>query len=283
MNDYLGNLVARTLGQMPAVEPRLASRFEQIEPASPFQNATGTFQQRDTEPLEIEKESLSESSNRDQTIRPARRIVSAKRVVEPDGSLERDNDDDKFFQDVPVSGMTSIRTSQSQPGVEQVLPSLQTEQIVASPVALNPNLMAVSQIRPGRVVDAIGNFADPPFRGQEGLNQSETLRAGFSQRTDRKTERDREKSDGQPPQSVSRVEPQPPIEWLPQAASMPPVSSPIPAIERKPVIKVTIGRVEVRAVMSAPTVTALPTAEQSPRIQSLPLSEYLRRRNNGEL
>ncbi len=162
MNDYLGNLVARTLGQMPAVEPRLASRFEQIEPASPFQNATGTFQQRDTEPLEIEEESLSESSNRDRTIRPSRRVASANRVTDTGDSTEIANDDHSFFQGVSVSGMTSIRTSQSQSGADQVSPSAQTEQILVPPVALNPNQTTVSQIQSGRVADAamLGNKTD---------------------------------------------------------------------------------------------------------------------------
>jgi len=35
MSDYLGNLVARSLGPTPAVRPRLASRFEPLTPAAP--------------------------------------------------------------------------------------------------------------------------------------------------------------------------------------------------------------------------------------------------------
>jgi hypothetical protein len=290
MNDYLGNLVARTLGQMPVVQPRLASRFEPVESPVTFAgDAPGLFQHRAAEPVEVEEE-IEAAADHGPNSRPAR---SRRRTLHSDQTAEAEALPGAARPDGanPVSQASprvSVKTSapQSQPDV--LSQSRSPARAEGNDTPLLPRHPSPTLIETNRADDAAKTFADPasePLR-HETLIQPEARRADLSRRQDMENWRDRDeaKMTGLSPEDSSRAQPLQPADWLspvsPAAVASPPFT---PPLEREPVIKVTIGRVEVRAVMSAPPAPAIAVAEQTPRIQALPLNEYLRRRNNGEL
>ena len=290
MNDYLGNLAARTLGRMPVLQPRLASRFEPVEsPAALPGDAPGFFQQRAAEPAEVEEE-LEAAANHDSIARPARlrRLgLLSGQTAETEESLGAAGPDGAD-QVSHASPRVSIKTptTQSQPDV--LSQSLSHAQAEEKDMSLLPSRPSSTLTEANRADDAARSFADlaPAPQRQETLLQAETRRADSSQRQDTENRRDSddEKTTGLSPEGSSRAQALQPADWLspltPPAVASPQFTQPI---EREPVIKVTIGRVEVRAVAPTPPTPTVKAAEQTPRIQALPLSEYLRRRDNGEL
>jgi hypothetical protein len=290
MNDYLGNLVARTLGQMPVVQPRLASRFEPVEsPAIFATDAPGLFQHRAAEPVEVEEE-IEAVADYDPSSRPAR---SGRRTSHSDHTTEAEAlpgaarpDGANLVSQAPPQVSVKTSTPQSQP--EVLSQSRSPAWVEGNDTPLLPRHPSQTMIETNRADGAVKNFADPAPQPlwPETLIQAEARRADSSRRQEMENRRDRdeEKVTGQSPEDSSLAQTLQLADWLspvsPTAVASPPFT---PPIERKPVIKVTIGRVEVRAVISAPPAPAIAVAEQPQRVQALPLNEYLRRRNNGEL
>jgi hypothetical protein len=293
MNDYLGNLVARTLGQMPVVQPRLASRFESVESPAAFSSGAasdlpGLFQPRATELMEEEVEIAADHDPMASRPKSPRRRPPSDQTAEGEESpgAVRPDGVNLFLQALPGF---SVKTSASQSQPDVLSQPLSPAQAEGKQAPLLPRQPSSTATEVNRADDSAPTFADlaSPPRRQETLIQTEARRADSPRRQEVENRRDSDdqNSNRPPPEVSSRVHPLQPADWLSPVSPPPVVPPPVtpPLTEREPVIKVTIGRVEVRAVTpAAPAPTATAT-EQTPRIQALPLSEYLRRRNNGEL
>ncbi len=288
MNDYLGNLAARTFGQLSAVEPRLASRFEPAE-SPPGLQANNLFLPRaansiDDELLNVDVESFAEASPRVQTARPRQSVARAEQTSEVESHSDAPAVSElNLTQAAPLSTAISIKATPIHPVAESHLqPSEQQDPRAASqPTSQTP---VSAQVQPDRAADVEKLFADLAELRLERMLPSE-VRAEVPRPAEDQWQMppSREQTDGKPSNVFSFAEPRQPAEQRVAVAAVVPTLPPVPAIERQPVIKVTIGRVEVRAVVSAPTASATAAAEKAPTIQALPLNEYLRRRTNGEL
>lgn len=292
MNDYLGNLVTRTLGQMNAVEPRLASRFEQVESPSLLQGNAAPFLPRlygfddspDADPLEVEVESQTENPIRQPV---ARTSIARQNIARPEPTDEIEsrgdalpNSNQRLFQTTPTSTEASIKAAPVHHVIESPrIPALN------EPVTASQSASRQTSSQSDRAADVEKLFAEIEALQYQSLAASDTRRTASSRPVDEQEQQRRswKPMNGELLPGVLIAEPRPPVDWRPAVAALAPMLPPIPAIERQPVVKVTIGRVEVRAVVNESAKPAVAVTEKAPHIQALPLNEYLRRRINGEL
>ncbi len=286
MNDYLGNLAARTLGELSLVQPRLASRFEAT--ASPLalnaSDTPGQFQQRAAPPEEVEEELFEAPTAPAEKARPtARRAWLSEQAT--DDLLEPVKRGVAPLAPASASFSIETATAQFQANDAKRQPT-RAEQGVASPPLPRPPTAELAQTE--HAYDSVQGVAKlfPAPEPPEVLLQPATRRANAprppagEEPPDRAAENPDGKSSEAPPRlmSLQSVDWPPPV--LPAMAPAPPLAS---AVAREPVIKVTIGRVEVRAVLPTPPAPAVTATQPAQRAQALPLDEYLRRRNHGEL
>lgn len=251
MSDYLTNLVARTIDPSSVVQPRLVSLFEPL--------VNGVAQGRFS-PFALEaEEGARPAGSADETRAPAvpssipARVEGATReysaryhTQSPTGVVER-----------PVA--SSAREESPAATAERAAASHLTAQTSAEKEAPTPSAASVAQSK-----DSASDIS-----AREAL---EAVRE----------RREPSMSEGAPtPRAVPRVV-KPRLSPAPTVpvAQLPPGSNAHDARreDAAPTIRVTIGRVDVRAV--APTPQERRRAPETPR-PALTLEDYLRRRGGG--
>lgn len=289
MNDYLNNLAARTLGQFPVVEPRLASRFEQSE-APPIAAGSATLLSRPgdspgPDPWELEQEIATDAANN-----PASKTTPAKRrttrAAHPAEQEELTDTAARHAPDAhqlpPLTIAPSITATPAQPNLAPQ-PQLTTKQEANAASWFPPSQTPTGAPETNRTAEIEKLFSELAMLRQEGLPPQENQRAEPALSVKSVEQPQQKKEPTGNPLMTSSAAPRQPAPWPTAVPVATPVLPPLPAVERQPVVKVTIGRVEVRAVISTPTATVVSAAEKTPPPQALPLNEYLRRRANGEL
>lgn len=244
MSDYLKNLVARTLDPSTVVQPRLASRFE------PHGGAQGTGTVFDVEMESEPSHSGSSFEVRAQTQHPqvTTRAESAPRAQaehSPSPLFERRADLSSHEHSPAPASERAPDPSPSQTFINRETP----KQTAAN-------------------VEAERSFA----REESSRSVLETVRAARPSPESAETQTPR----SGPHVVEPRLVPMPKVSEVQQPQAS--ISAESSHDDAAPTIRVTIGRVDVRAVASGPKETKRATAPPRP---ALTLEDYLRRRGGG--
>lgn len=263
--DFLGRMVTKALGAGSAIAPRLPSLFEpvsgaEVVPAGEFaESAARPSTTRDADPERVPQEKPSSSMNeilphnisRVEDAQPANdvRPMEAKREArEPQGS--------PALLGTPLAAAIVSLTSQDPaPRRNHARPADDTESAVEG----KPALVAV---------------------GTAMLRETETGRAREPKRVDEQPGLDQNKRRRQ----SGALMPEPVAAMVTRTGLKPamPLGRDLPPAEAgqdqpAPVINVTIGRVEVRAVQGAQTQPRVANAKP----KTLSLDDYLKQRGGG--
>jgi hypothetical protein len=275
MNDFLGQIVARTLGQTPSVTPRLATVFEPAQP----QRLRGLIEERQ----EVLADSPRPSTPPPPTPEPGppARSVDTVRVRQAFEEKAETAESRKAFE-VPASVAHEIPPPPapvaqplSSPGslVERTTSIAPAAQPLSSPqpvVERARSIVHVEKAEPPRAVAPV--FVEriklqppavevPPPR-EKNLEPSVEVRIDSPKRV---------------PTAVSPPAPiRPKIIPARTESALPISKHPEPTHEEPPEIHVTIGRIDVRAIVSPPPVPARTTEPK--RIPPLSLDDYFKRR-----
>ena len=281
MSGYLTRLAARSLNRIETIEPRLASRFEEPrQAAAPAGEERWDRETTSTEPI-LGKMPRSVALERQMPDRHSDPVGQASAAVRLRSGPVRHPDSDEAGSESLTTDMTPDRlrfgkprdvvprASQARPSVasdrrptldqpdaSQQRPKLETEPTLqADPVDLSEN----------RVQSDVGRLKHSSRRGQS--RESPPIDP-LAPRT------------GQEHPQTEAVMPVPRSTIVPSVGL--PASHPRTAsttVEpHRPIVKVSIGRIEVRAIMPPPAATK-PRREQAR--PSLSLQEYLARRSGG--
>ena len=265
MSDFLNNLVARTLNLAPVVQPRLASRFEPVNPP------TATVPD---ESVEVEAPAATRVAAQTET-----RAAESQPIVAP---AEREHSRVDFQQVLNTVRNTYVEHREVvRPQVESIVPAPQK---VAEPATIietapqigprinadktdlgreateKPRTVVVKETEDWRRVEPrVRNLIDSRLRNVQPVKANDTSPREAPAKA-------------VTPRSVTRIEPAPIVPS--QRLEVPPA---LPS-EPSETINVTIGRVDVRAVFSQ---QATPPATR-PRATSVnSLDDYLKQRSEG--
>jgi hypothetical protein len=259
MSDFLKNLASRSLNLMPLVQPRLASRFEPL----PF---TGGF--ASTSPFEVQaaEDEADDDGQAMAAQSPARtptaRVIESPPVASssqlPDGL--REEKDGIAGQADHVPSQTS---SSRQPHVPILAQPVKTERQPVSSPSTEASQADLAQT-------AAGGTDKPQTNRPEARNAFES---DSESRLESRIRRAlAEQLNGREAQEPPRVFP---LAESPLAAQAERRETP----ESAPIIRVTIGRIDVRAI-NAPAPQEARRAAPRPAPQ-LSLEDYLRQRSGG--
>jgi hypothetical protein len=241
MSDYLGNLIARTVSAGAAVRPRLPSLFEPVPAAGEAKSAP-----------EFEQENFVE--------RPPERppVIPFSETFAP------------IPLPIPTSRQSVLREPEQTvteiSPAKKILKAGKESEPVAQPALIH------EAVQPGIFSGAapIVTGDDPlnPIRSKSDATKS-PLRGAIMSVSHEATAR-QGPGPSQPPVALGPV--------IATIRSSPPIA-PLPLVPTKapPTINVTIGRVEVRAVMPHVTVPK-PASRSAPKLS---LEEYLKQRNGS--
>jgi hypothetical protein len=273
MNDFLTRLAARALAPQPAIQPRTGSRFE--PPATPPGSA-GPLRTARNEDLALEEPLEIESRADDR--RPLLSVPPKLKTELP----ALPNDDAPRDRFAPVA--PAVRLS----------PALPNPPVVAVPAATVPPLPSRAEVVPAKAPAAA---AAASRKGIESRSQPEEASAGSlrpampEQRrkpADDDALADPATSATHRAQTTRRAEGAPPVRqpFAPAVVAAPVARSEPAAATRSlphetppPTIRVTIGRIDVRAI--APSPAAATASRPGPAAARLSLEDYLQRRSGG--
>jgi hypothetical protein len=255
MNGYLVRLALRAMGLSQGLSPRMASRFEEaIEETAASPEVTPPHARFDP----IDRSDPPDSS--DQTARTAKPDPMVERPLAP------------HRRDAPWG------VSPRPAPIPQVLPAQQEPQIPQAPqrlqipharqVSQNPQVLPPPQPRRSAVENRSSSSASETPHGaslQRKRGSTEVEAGGRSQSSLRRTTAEIVL---QPPARVRHDSPQ----HLPPRRES--------HSEPEPVIRVSIGRIEVKAVHPAPAPSATP-AYPTASVPRSSLDDYLTRRRQG--
>jgi hypothetical protein len=252
MSDYLTNLVARTLDPSRVVQPRLASLFEPL----PNANAQGRFL---TFALASEEGDARPRASADETRAPA---VPSSIPARNEGATREHSA--PFHTQSPTDvverrAVSSPREKSPAATGERAAASQLTAQTYAEQEALTSSAASAVSSK-----DSASN-----------KSAGDALEAGRERRATSESER------APTPRAAPRVV-EPRLSRAPTVSeAQPPPASTASDARREdaaPTIRVTIGRVDVRAVAPAP-----PERRRAPESSrpALTLEDYLRRRGGG--
>jgi hypothetical protein len=266
MSDYLGHLAARTLNRAQVIQPRLPGLFEPLSVKSAVGlrpgplNESSAFQELESErivlpnllarsphELQVPKAALSQS---------VQLPHKSTAPVEPQPSRIKDESPNQFRLD----------------------PSSERPATLPQPSPFRP--ARTSFQKPGRA--ALDPDSRPTTRDELSDSIRPSILSGRATSSDKPGELTRARSEPRPTQPAGRpasasivVQPRVTAAQATELATQV-ASEPIPPAA-PPTIRVTIGRVEVRAMLP-PTPPARQTSRTAP---SLSLDEYLRARRGG--
>jgi hypothetical protein len=286
MSDYLGNLAAKSLALAPALQPRLASRFEPLAPASPeLREGPAFLEETVTEvaaqpptpiPMYIESHFPSPFGRGGMEVSPRRAERSEEQHADK-ASVEK------------VSETSPVPVTKPEPARRRVPAPVEAEPERVQSVIAKRSVQPSETSPPGPLFRGERrNLAEAVVVNRDRLQSLTVIPAPPRQDapvTPLLSSRERgtggEASQAErpehhrPQESLSTIpQLQPRVTLAERQPFAPQWESPAP----EPVIHVTIGRIEVRA-------TAAPIAPARERPAARPavdLGEYLRQRSKGE-
>ncbi|MDX6695732.1 MAG: hypothetical protein QOF02_3335 [Blastocatellia bacterium] len=289
MSDFLTNLVARALNRAEAVRPRIASRFEppSLAATSPFGSAP-----RDAE-LAATDSFIETPSPQPTDARPANFLQpTADHLTRPTPTPPtplRESSDEHHARRQPDESTTRLDEAR----VERSTPLIPT-----------PSSSQTMESQPRRMkADAATSFESREEQAEARLSDSEQSRveavrvseserlfddAGLRRLEERVRRNEAAQRERQQQQteaaSIVAAAPQrnvePRLSLAPAAQKPEALAAPAELPEPSPSINVTIGRIDVRAVMPQASVPVRAAAER-PR-PALSLEDYLKQREGGQ-
>lgn len=285
MSDYLSNLAAKSLNLTETIQPRLPSLFEPLSTAggSAFGPATSGLEMAPDEPFSGE------------TVREAPTAARGpdKPSTEPNPTMIRPQGPPDPWRQPPGSipdpstGWHSGLLASQAPSLLTSLPPVEARPESPAHPVLTPRPRI-----PGPTSGSISPPGTIPFPDREAILRPRPDTPGWiSAMAGDEGSVTPAKSPGEPedqpapapnlrsprastpatiiaqPRRISRIEP-----------AAPALAEPIVTQEAAPLIRVTIGRVEVRAILSPPPAPR-PTIRPSP---TLSLEDYLKQREGGK-
>ena len=280
MSDYLANLAARGLGLAAVVRPRLASLFEPLPVAHHATGPAPLDPEGGDEPSPSWAASLPRSSAapREDRDAPARAAVLDPTST-PTAFRRRNERGDERLPAPAVARPQSAASS--------TVPSLPAPVVPGATAVSRPAPPArASGDRPASTREAAPEgAADAPAPERERVTLLD--RDAWRSTSERLSLLERRRAEGERPASPLPIQAQAPPKpgETADARMSAPVTSAIrlatdPAVVREPppVIRITIGRVDVRAIMPSPPVER---PKSAPPRSALSLDDYLKRRGEG--
>ena len=289
MGDYLSELATKNIGTANVIQPRRASRFEQLQ--------TPGAHDSQTEPLSVQAENvdIAQAVNEERggeikpDARPRRPMKSSKKdefVSIEDNADQRTPLASPPKAHAPVTKLTAENVSLSSNIIEEVVET-------ANEILSQPRPPSPAVVKPKK---------SPLISGEAEEKTNITLKqASIEPRSElsKAIELKIPETKNSAPQITSEQSPETPVQVivkprvskseerfgefenhqnkiLPQREKMPKQISESAKTAEVPVINVTIGRVEIRAVNSS-----APVKETRTKPPALSLEEYLRQRSNG--
>lgn len=289
MGDYLSELVTKNIGTANIIQPRRASRFEQV------QSPGAHYSQ--TEPLSLQAESFdivqAVNEERGGEIKPDARPRRPMRPSRKDEFISNEDDTDERSplllppkSHPSITKQTAENVSISSNIIEEIR---ETEnEILSQPRPPSPaivtskkSLLLSGEAEENTNITLEQAFVEPDFSRSKAVElKIPETKISASQVIPK-----------QSPETQAQVIVKPLVlkseerfgeagnnqnKILPPREKMPKHISENPKTTEVPVINVTIGRVEIRAVNSS-----APVREARPKPPALSLEEYLRQRSNG--
>lgn len=266
MSDFLSNLASRSLNIVPVVQPRLASRFEPL-PFTGRLSSAASFEMQAAETYETERSVKDHGPTAQTPVRaPDKRVIESRRTTSsvspqpPDMLGER--------RDGATGQAAHLMPSQNVPPRQ---PSAHAPVLPVKTVA--------QRVHPQPTVTASGMGQDQPpvpLTGRLPTGDVTTSSAFENEAGSALENRIRRVVGGQ----FSAVEGRDATRVSPLSESLPPSQPESPEMaEQTPTIRVTIGRIEVRAIIE-PSSPASRRAPARPAPQ-LSLADYLKQRGGG--
>ncbi len=254
MSDFLTNLAARTLQAVPIARPRLAARFESLRVDEHFSHDDSFGGE-----LEVPIESIIPPHTRDREDSRPQNTAVPPRAVDSAVSAESQDRPDVRRHNTAATYADSLASR---------------EQFIEIDTSKASRIPAVNDIRP--IVSGARSGAEQPINVHTIIE-----RIARADRGPRSEARHPTITSGPDSLSASVAEAPTVVAPLPRVTPKP-VSS-WPSTQRElepepaPIIRVTIGRVEVRAIS---TPAPAPRREKPARADSSPsLNEYLKQRS----
>ena len=299
MSSFLSNLVARTLGVAAVIKPQPVSRFELTRPArigsalsrpelpieravtqhvirqTPQELATAPSLENAIEsthqiPQQLQTDILPQNAERElaalrqlpqvapSTVRPAPQPVRAASVANPDGSPGSHDVEYTVTRIVPSSRSTIVQEVDEPSRESGHTPVRDTATQPIAAESFTEFHSGIDRSEPNQPISARSRPISPESR----------LRSEHVERARSKV----------PPASTPQ---KPDLTWIAAASNLPPISkyrTTFPPDESPQTIQVTIGRVEVKAIIPSGHHTAAQSERWAPK---LPLEEYLKQRNRS--
>lgn len=297
MSDFLTNLAARALHAPPVVQPRVASRFEAAQTSQRFHFDDTPGTQADlfhesTVPAappatkaHFEPHDLARARRNDSETSPLQSLSSLEQLAA--NALHRALTPRETHAE-NTSPITSL-SAREQPVAKEIPRGLSPEE---SHIATASPIVVKTVIERPAPVDAVPGYDARKPLDSPVLDQSNVSRDDAENASERRSNRDTFGIDPRPvPVSPLRSEPPShlaariktsgPLVATPQLtpALAPTPSQNLDPPAAAPTIRVTIGRVEVRAIL--PPEPSSPRATPARASSVLSLDEYLKRRTEG--
>jgi len=254
MPDYFRHLVERSLQPQAVVQPRLAGRYEPLQPGGPAWNAGME--------AGVETEAQAPVDARSQ----GRREQAAPAPLDAPAPASRLSPPPEKTPGVLPAPPASLAVASQPAAGPRSAPALPPEPPPPSQPAPAPlaSMITVEAAREG-----------PPLAVQPAARRPEA--PGPEAASPLGDHAPRPESPPAPPRlELKPVLAPPPPPGQPERLPQPPQP---PASEPAPVVNITIGRIEVRAAQPANPEAAVRKTRSTPPVMSL--EEYLKRRNGG--
>ncbi|MGB9178810.1 MAG: hypothetical protein WCB68_06125 [Pyrinomonadaceae bacterium] len=322
MSDFLNNLIGRSYGLKPVAQPRLASRFEPVQgSSSALMNQDQEPALETEEFLNASSETGASRANAMRAFDAVQSVEASRSEEETPGDLSQRASRTAADSNAAEWRQPSAKISLEAEGVLQTEGSLQTEDALAVPSQLQNPARPDNQSRGTQTTDELRAEAKPlssSLKKQDAVHPAATVReTGFERenvappeqqevnaQAERRLKDSQTVSDEPPSSNISEV-PQHDGDMPRRAVAPLKVSAQSNAgesLERaaplsldshsgdgaessSPTIRVTIGRIDVRAVMPDSKPAPRAAASSAPARKThgpLSLEEYLKQRNGGK-
>ena len=292
MNDFLGILVARINGHPNAVYPRPVSRYEPSPVSNELTPDHVELPENDrTEQAESvwgHNDDFRETTplNRNIDKIPEVNLLTTRPQIAENANQARPDDQRHVEVDsLPVETLISQISFTTRDQAQRLSPADKVlidphPDMTLYPLGDNGDRIAILERRVNEIGQQWNNQSPKTVTPPEGHQQG---KVDYSPQ-DLPLTSDKIKHKSARPQSTnenSTLTAYRDVSAEQVIHNVPTVSNNI----RQPVIKVTIGRIDVRAIVNAPSTPQLPTTEKErkPANQALSLSDYLQQRAKGTL
>ena|SRR5947209_13927536 len=252
MNNFLDNVAARSLNLLPLVRPRLASRFEPLSPVGGFgvapAFAADTIEGEQHAPL-VAAQPLAQTTNA-RAFESKRTQAHAPQVSDVS---QQAGDAAEQVESAPAQALRSARAQTSVQPIKIERAHAQTPTTATGETQIQASAVAHD-------AQQVDNATRGVVEHESEFNLDSRIRRIMAGQLDAQRER------LTPPMQPLR---EPPPMSRAEARELP---------SRAPTIRITIGRIEVRAVTSSAPAERRAPARPKPMLS---LEDYLQQRNGG--